>query len=88
MAEIERPRRFPVTSWGLVGRAGQPLTPEGRQALAELCELYWYPVYAFARGRGAPAEDARDLTQGFFARLFERNDLAAADPTRGRLPSA
>lgn len=71
----------------MVGRAGQPLTPEGQQALATLCELYWYPIYAFVRRRGAPAEEARDLTQGFFARLLERNDLATADQDRGRFRS-
>lgn len=87
MAQSEEPRRFPVTSWGLVGRAGQPLTPSGRQALAELCERYWYPVYAFVRRRGAPAEEARDLTQGFFTRLLEKNDLAAADRARGKFRS-
>lgn len=79
--------RFPETSWGLVGRAGQPLSAEGRKALAALCELYWYPVYAFVRRCGALPDDARDLTQGFFARLLEKNDLAAADPERGRFRS-
>ncbi|KYF87410.1 hypothetical protein BE20_09540 [Sorangium cellulosum] len=87
MSASDPPRRFPETSWGLVGRAGQPLTPEGRQALATLCELYWYPVYAFVRRRGAPAEEAQDLTQGFFARLLERNDIAMADQGRGRFRS-
>ncbi|WP_437827307.1 RNA polymerase sigma factor [Sorangium sp. So ce1153] len=86
-APADPPHRFPQTSWGLVGRAGQPLTPEGRQALATLCELYWYPVYAFVRRRGAPADEARDLTQGFFARLLERNDLSVADQDRGRFRS-
>lgn len=80
-------RRFPETSWGLVGRAGLPLAPEGRQALAALCELYWYPVYFFVRRYGAPADEAQDLTQGFFARLLERNDLAMADQERGRFRS-
>ncbi|XXT15887.1 sigma-70 family RNA polymerase sigma factor [Sorangium sp. So ce429] len=86
-APADPPHRFPETSWGLVGRAGQPFTPEGQKALATLCELYWYPVYAFVRRRGAPAEEARDLTQGFFARLLEKNDLAMADQERGRFRS-
>ncbi|WP_437586213.1 RNA polymerase sigma factor [Sorangium sp. So ce1000] len=81
------PHRFPETSWGLVGRAGLPLAPEGRQALAALCELYWYPVYSFVRRYGAPADEAQDLTQGFFARLLERSDLATADQERGRFRS-
>lgn len=87
MPAPDPPHRFPETSWGLVGRAGQPLSAEGRKALAALCERYWYPVYAFVRRRGALPDDARDLTQGFFARLLEKNDLAMADPERGRFRS-
>jgi RNA polymerase sigma-70 factor (ECF subfamily) len=76
--------RFPETSWGLVGRAGEPFSVEGRKALAVLCERYWYPVYAFVRRRGAPVEEARDLTQGFFTMLLDRSDIRSADPGRGR----
>jgi RNA polymerase sigma-70 factor (ECF subfamily) len=52
--------------------------------LAELCETYWYPLYAYVRRRGHRAEDAQDLTQAFFARLLEKNAVGAADPSRGR----
>src|SRR5919205_274309 len=55
-----------------------------RRALGDLCRLYWYPLYAFVRRRGYSADDALDLTQGFFTRLIDKNDLAAADRTRGR----
>jgi RNA polymerase sigma factor (sigma-70 family) len=83
------PAHFATTRWTLViaagaARPGPGGTPESRKALAELCELYWYPVYAYVRRRGKNAEDALDLTQGFFTRLIEKNDLAAADPARGR----
>jgi RNA polymerase sigma-70 factor (ECF subfamily) len=61
--------------------------PTSRQALAELCELYWYPVYAFVRRRGHSADDAGDLTQEFFARLLETAGIAGADPARGRFRS-
>src|SRR5579871_4126039 len=79
--------QFPKTSWSLVARAGAPLTEEGLDALSVLCGRYWYPVYAFVRRRGATAEDAEDLTQGFFARLHETNAIARADPERGRFRS-
>jgi RNA polymerase sigma-70 factor (ECF subfamily) len=55
-----------------------------RAALEELCQAYWTPLYAFARRAGHSPEDARDFTQGFFARLLEKRDLAAADPERGK----
>jgi RNA polymerase sigma factor (sigma-70 family) len=76
--------RFRTTRWSIVQAAAGPISGDARQALAALCETYWYPVYAFVRRSGHDAEDARDLTQGFFARLLERRDVGGADPVRGR----
>jgi DNA-directed RNA polymerase specialized sigma24 family protein len=72
-----------TTHWSLVVRAAHPDAPGAREALAELCRTWWYPVYAFIRRR-CGAESAQDLTQGFFADLLARNALAAADASRGR----
>ncbi len=58
-----------------------------REALTTLCETYWYPLYAFLRGRGHPPADAEDLTQAFFAMLVEKQVLRHADPGRGRFRS-
>ena len=58
-----------------------------RAALEELCRSYWYPLYAYARRRGHDGASAEDLTQGFFTQLLARDDLAKADPTRGRFRS-
>ena len=66
-------------------QAGSDSTAD--KALAELCEMYWYPLYAFARRSGQTSQDAEDLTQGFFARLLERDLFSKADPSRGRLRS-
>jgi RNA polymerase sigma-70 factor (ECF subfamily) len=52
--------------------------------LADLCSAYWRPLYAYVRRRGYDGEDARDLTQAFFARLLEKNGVGGADPERGR----
>jgi RNA polymerase sigma-70 factor (ECF subfamily) len=76
-----------TTRWSLVAAAKDPAAPHAREALAELCRLYWFPVYAYVRRRGHDHHAAQDLTQAFFARLLERNDLAAADRTRGRFRS-
>jgi RNA polymerase sigma-70 factor (ECF subfamily) len=78
---------FATTRWSLIAAARDPAAPEARQALAELCELYWYPLYAYVRRRGHDHAAAEDLTQEFFARLLERHDWAAADPDRGRFRS-
>jgi RNA polymerase sigma-70 factor (ECF subfamily) len=58
-----------------------------RDALGSLCEAYWYPVYAFVRRQGYGAEEARDLTQGYFARLIERRGLKDVRPELGRFRS-
>ena len=76
--------QFHTTHWSLVvAAAGEP-GEASQMALADLCQAYWYPVYAFIRRRGHTAEDARDLAQEFFATLLEKGYLADADPDRGR----
>jgi RNA polymerase sigma-70 factor (ECF subfamily) len=59
-------------------------TTRARDALASLCETYWYPLYAYLRRRGSTADEAQDLTQGFFTRLLDKGWVSAADPARGR----
>lgn len=78
---------FRTTRWSLVAAAGEAAGAVRSQALADLCRLYWYPVYAHVRRRTPDRHKAEDLTQAFFARLLEKNDLAAADPARGRFRS-
>ncbi len=68
----------------MVNAAGRTRDDRASAALAELCEIYWPPLYGYLRGRGYPAEEAQDLTQGFFARLLETQAIRSADPTRGR----
>ena len=57
------------------------------ECLAELCQIYWRPVYVFLRRQGIPQHDAQDLTQAFFADLIESRTYARADPTKGRFRS-
>jgi RNA polymerase sigma-70 factor (ECF subfamily) len=80
-------RHFATTRWSLVAAAGQGGSPEAQQALATLCEVYWYPLYAYARQHLPSAHDAQDQTQAFFAELLEKEYLQAADPRRGRFRS-
>jgi len=67
--------------------AGHSDTLHARAALEKLCRAYWYPLYAYVRRRGQSAEDAKDLTQEFFARLLERNWVGRADQQKGRFRS-
>jgi RNA polymerase sigma-70 factor (ECF subfamily) len=80
-------RQFASTRWSLVVAAAQRDAPESEAALGSLCELYWYPLYAYARRRLPAIEDAQDLTQEFFVRLQERDYLLQADRQRGRFRS-
>jgi RNA polymerase sigma factor (sigma-70 family) len=79
--------RFDPTRWSLVIAAQQARTPQARQALTDLCAIYWYPVYAFIRRQGFDVDRARDLTQEFFARFWEKHCLAGVDPQKGRFRS-
>jgi RNA polymerase sigma factor (sigma-70 family) len=71
---------FATTRWTMVVNAGQ----SGGAALGELCESYWFPVYAYVRRRGHAKEDAEDLTQGFFASLLARGDMAGLRRENGK----
>lgn len=79
--------RFVTTRWTLVNAVRTRSDSGARRALEELCQAYWPPLYAYLRRRGCEADAAQDLTQGFFARLLERHDIRAADPSRGRFRS-
>ena len=83
------PRQFATTQWSLViaARSDENSRSQARRALEQLCRTYWYPLYAFVRGRGCSAEAAQDLTQAFFARILETGGFDSADRERGRFRS-
>ncbi len=84
-AEGRRAAQFPTTRWSLIVLARKrDTTTECEDALASLCASYWYSLYAFARRLGYTVEDAKDLTQGFFVRLLEKNYLLQFERERGR----
>jgi RNA polymerase sigma-70 factor (ECF subfamily) len=78
--------RFVTTQWNVVLNAARDSATQA-QALEELCRGYWYPLYAYVRGRGHTREKAQDLTQEFFARLLEKNWLMTIEPEGGRFRS-
>jgi RNA polymerase sigma-70 factor (ECF subfamily) len=86
MDETPAPRQFDTTQWSLVNAAGasDPANSQTREALEQLCQRYWFPLYAFLRSRGHPSHDAQDLTQAFLAQFIESRGFASANPNRGR----
>jgi RNA polymerase sigma-70 factor (ECF subfamily) len=79
--------RFDTTRWSVVLAAQARGEPGSREALAYLCEAYWYPLYFFVRRSGHGPDQALDLTQEFFLRLVERNWLESVRPEAGRFRS-
>ena len=80
--------RFAATRWTLVLNAAQRGgEQDAAPALAELCRLYWPPLYAYARRSGHTMHEAEDLTQAFFARLLAKDGLANVAPHKGRFRS-
>lgn len=78
--------QFPITRWTAVVQICHADDAEVRkQALADICCDYWYPLYAFARRFGHSQQDAEDLTQGFFSYFIEHNVIASANRELGKL---
>jgi len=78
---------FVTTRWSVVLSAKEADPERSSQALETLCRAYWYPLYAFARRSGHAPADAEDLTQGFFARLLQKDYLKSVAREKGRFRS-
>ena len=85
-APDERPAGavFNTTHWSVVLAAGDLGATNAHAALTRLCQTYWYPLYCCVRRHRHSPEAAQDLTQEFFAKLLAKNQIALADPGRGR----
>jgi RNA polymerase sigma factor (sigma-70 family) len=81
------PSEFATTQWSQVLAARDAAGTEARRALEALCNAYWYPLYAYLRRKGEDPEEARDLTQAFFAELLDKRALRDVDPAKGRFRS-
>jgi RNA polymerase sigma-70 factor (ECF subfamily) len=75
--------RFKTTRWTLIVAAAGGDTI-AMDALSELCQIYWRPVYAYIRRHGYAPEESADLTQAFFLALLEHRGFERADPSLGR----
>jgi RNA polymerase sigma-70 factor (ECF subfamily) len=78
---------FATTHWSVVLTARDGHESQAHDALSRLCEVYWYPLYAYLRRRGFAPPDAEDLTQGFLAYLLSKDFLARVEPKYGKFRS-
>jgi len=77
-------RTFQPTAWTQIVSARDADTTEARLAWDQLIEVYWKPVYFHIRRKRHSVEDAKDLTQGFFASLMEHDSLRSVDRAKGK----
>ena len=84
MNKPEPRESFETTHWSMIQAAVDPQASHCREAMQQLCERYWFPLYAFARRRGCDSNESQDLIQAFFLRVLEKDLLARADRDRGR----
>lgn len=81
---------FQSTRWTVVLRAKGSAAPEAidedirRDALGQLIEMYWKPLYFFVRKKGRNVDEAKDLTQAFFATFLEKDFLRLVGREKGR----
>jgi DNA-directed RNA polymerase specialized sigma24 family protein len=78
---------FTPTHWSVILSAQNTSSPNAGAALEKLCRTYWYPIYAYVRRQGEDVETAKDLTQGYFARLLEKRYLGQVHPDKGKFRS-
>jgi len=78
---------FASTHWSIVAQSAQTDVPEAANALAQLCETYWPPIYSFIRRRGYAPSDAADLTQSFFAHFLRIKAYSRTDRLHGKFRS-
>lgn len=79
--------QFTTTQWSVVLTARDGSGTRAEEALAALCEKYWFPLFSFVRRQGSGRDEAADLTQAFFCYLLEDDILRQVEPSAGRFRS-
>ncbi len=79
--------QFITTQWTRILGSSQESHEEVSKSLTNLCEIYHDPVFLFIRSRCGNTEQAKDLCQGFFAMLIEKQIYRHADRHRGKFRS-
>ena len=85
MADTPPSGGFPATRLSVIERIRTTDPDARRQAFGDIVEGYWKPVYKHLRVTWhLDTEDARDLTQGFFADAFQKSWLERFEPEKAR----
>ncbi len=85
MTDAPSPGGFPATRHSVIERIRDRDPDARRQAFGDLVDGYWKPVYKHLRVTWRlDSEDARDLTQGFFAEAFQKCWLERYEADKAR----
>lgn len=75
---------FETTHWSMIVSSREKDSAIRRASLGELCESYWYPLFAYLRRKGYGPEESADFVQSFFVELIDKDFLEAVSPDKGR----
>jgi RNA polymerase sigma factor (sigma-70 family) len=84
MSQPQPQQDFQTTHWSLVVASRESDSILRRDSLEQLCQSYWYPLFAYLRRKGRSTDEAADDVQSFFVELIDKDFLAAVSPEKGR----
>jgi len=77
--------KFPLTQWSAIVALRSDEQKDRARAFDAIVATYWKPVYKYIRLKWSKSnEDAKDLTQGFFAKALEKDFFQSYDPAKAR----
>lgn len=75
---------FPTTQWTVLVEARRSDGERSVSAIADLCKMYWRPLYVYVRRKGIRDQEAEDLTQSFLENFLKREQFCQANRALGR----
>lgn len=75
--------RFATTRWSVVMHLAASPAADGRDALLELAQRYWFPVYAYLRRNGHAPLVAQEIAGTFLQCLLDRFRSGKTNGTHG-----
>lgn len=75
--------RFATTRWSVVMQSASTEPSDANDALTDLAQRYWYPVYAYVRRCGHAPAIAQDITRCFLGGLMQQFRAGVARRPQG-----